>query len=183
NALKVSGTSTLDLAAGNTGETLTFGDSSTRHWTNAVTLTIANYNAAVDKIQFPTATSLTPNQLSAITFNGSDHGALVADGPKFDLVPSTAALPPSLPRADVNHDGSVDIADVGQLLTAVTDVNKYQNTFLPSTQGSVPTGFTLASEAITLADVNYDDAINNLDVQALMNYLANGGTGFNSPGG
>src|SRR5262249_48357080 len=78
NALKVSGTSTLDLAAGNTGEILTFGDSSIRHWTNATTLTISNYNAAVDKIQFPTATSLTPNQLSAITFNGTDHGALVA---------------------------------------------------------------------------------------------------------
>src|SRR5262249_59723227 len=123
NALKVSGTSTLDLAAGNTGETLTFGDSSIRHWTNATTLTISNYNAAVDKIQFPTATSLTPNQLSAITFNGTDHGALVADGPKFDLVPSTAALPPSLPRGDVNHDGGVDVGAIGQSLIADTHLN------------------------------------------------------------
>jgi autotransporter-associated beta strand protein len=183
SALKVSGASTLDLLAANTGETLTFGDSSTKHWTNATTLTISNYNPAVDKIQFPTATSLTPNQLSAITFSGADHGALVADGPLFDLVPSTAALPPSLPRGDVNHDGNVDVGDIGQLLTAVTDVPKYQNVFLPTTQGSVPAGFTLASEAIALADVDYGDSINNLDAQALLVYLANGGNGFNAPSG
>jgi hypothetical protein len=88
-----------------------------------------------------------------------------------------------LPRGDVNHNGTVDIGDVGQLLTAVTDVPKYQNVFLPTTQGSVPSGFTLASEAVTLADVDYSDTINNLDLQSLIVYLANGGTGFNAPGG
>src|SRR5262249_22126955 len=44
SALKVTGTSGLDLgSAHKVAETLTFGDSSAKHWSNA-TLTISNYN-------------------------------------------------------------------------------------------------------------------------------------------
>ena len=34
-----------------------------------------------------------------------------------------------------------------------------------------------------LADVNFDDQINNLDLQALLSYLKSGGNGSNAPGG
>jgi hypothetical protein len=193
--LDVTAESHLFLAA----ETYKFADSSTIHWTNPnslynpgnnAVLHIDNYSAGTTKIQFPSATSLTPNQLAQVTFNGSDHGALVPDGGLFDLVPSTSALPALLKNGDVNHNNVVDVSDVGRLLTAVTNVDNYINTYLPTTQGSVPTGYTLASEAYTLADVGGgtsngagDGSINNLDLQSLLVYLANGGNGSNAPGG
>jgi autotransporter-associated beta strand protein len=193
--LDVTAESHLFLSA----ETYIFADSSTLHWTNPnsiynpgnnAVLHIDNYTSpTTQKIQFPTATSLTPNQLAQITFNGSDHGSLVADGGMFDLVPSTAALPALLRNGDVDHNNTVDGGDIGRLLTAVTNVNSYINTYLPSTQGGVPAGYTLASEAYTLADVGGggngagDGSIDNLDMQALISYLASGGNGFNAPGG
>jgi PEP-CTERM motif len=40
-----------------------------------------------------------------------------------------------------------------------------------------------SSEALYLADVNFDDQINNLDLQALLTYLKSGGNGSNASGG
>ena len=40
-----------------------------------------------------------------------------------------------------------------------------------------------ATQALYLADVNFDDRINNLDLQALLSYLKSGGNGSNAPGG
>jgi hypothetical protein len=196
--LDVTAESHLFVAA----ETYNFADSSTIHWTNPnsiynptnnAVLHIDNYTSpTTQKIQFPTATSLTPNQLAQITFNGSDHGALVLDSDNvhYDLVPSTNPLPALLKNGDVDHNNVVNAADIGRALTAVTDVNSYINTYLPTTQGGVPSGYTLTSEAYTLADVGGgtsngagDGSINNLDLQALITYIANGGTGSNAPGG
>ena len=63
-------------------------------------------------------------------------------------------------------------------MTALTDLNAYTNSL------TLDSGWTSkASEALYLADVNFDDKINNLDLQALLTYLKNGGNGSNALGG
>jgi len=174
---------TIDLGAANTGETLSFNDSTSAHWVNS-TLHIANWNGStsgggLDKITFPTTTSLTPNQLNSIVFDGFPsfaHAALIASGGGAELVPSNAALT-TLRLGDVNHNNVTDVSDVSAMMSALRDVNSYQSS-LPAFAGWTP-----AQAAVALADVDHSDAVNNLDLQSLIVYLANGGTGFNSPGG
>src|SRR5262249_15463625 len=141
-------------------------------------------NIAGNKIQFPSATSLNPNELALVTFSGADHGALVPDGGMFDLVPSGAAI------SNILHLGDVDvvqgnqttrapnIGDVGALMTALRNVDAYVPT-LPTIAG----WDSKQAESIYLADLDYSDKINNLDLQGLITYIANGGTGLNAPGG
>jgi len=63
-------------------------------------------------------------------------------------------------------------------MSALTDLNAYTSGL------TLDAGWTSkASEALYLADVNFDDRINNLDLQALLNYLKSGGNGSNAGGG
>ena len=63
-------------------------------------------------------------------------------------------------------------------MTALTDLNAYTNSL------TLDSGWTSkASEALYLADVNFDDKINNLDLQSLLTYLKSGGNGSNALGG
>jgi autotransporter-associated beta strand protein len=174
--LKTTANSTIDA----TGTIYQFANSATAHWVNGAVLTVSNITG--NKIQFPSATSLNPNELAAVTFTGADHGALVPDGGLFDLV-STPSLPANVllrGDADYVHQGShvPNIGDVGALIGAVQNVNTYVNS-LPVISG----WDSKAAESIYLADVDYSDHIGNSDVQSLITYIANGGTGLNSPGG
>ena len=63
-------------------------------------------------------------------------------------------------------------------MTALTDLNVYTNSL------TLDSGWTSkASEALYLADVNFDDRIDNSDLQSLLSYLKSGGNGSNAPGG
>jgi hypothetical protein len=67
---------------------------------------------------------------------------------------------------DLNGDGQTGAADVGSLMTAFSDPTKYQSTAHLS-----------PAEFKTVADVNGDGVVNNLDVQALITLIANNHTG------
>jgi hypothetical protein len=188
------------------GDTYSFANSSTAHWTNPnlsnnAKLHIENYVQGSTKIQFPSQNSLTPNQLSQVTFSGSDFGQMQQDADlvHWDLVPSaTAPTNPLIRLGDVDFGQGATFAaavagtrapnagDIGALMTALKDIPGYFN----STRGSTPNSFqTLpgwdsnSAELIAMADADYSDSVNNKDLQSLITYIANGGTGLNAPGG
>lgn len=63
---------------------------------------------------------------------------------------------------DLDRDGSVSIADLGSMMTAVNNVNAYQTS----------KGLS-AADLTTVGDVSGDNAFNNADLQALIVHLAN----------
>ena len=69
---------------------------------------------------------------------------------------------PLLVLGDLNRDGQTGAADVGSLMTALSDPTKYQSTAHLS-----------PAEFRTVADVNGDRVVNNFDVQALITLIAN----------
>jgi hypothetical protein len=71
-------------------------------------------------------------------------------------------------RGDVNRDGHVNVTDISALMTALTDLNAYEN------------GLTDAQFA-EVADLTNDGLVTNTDLQGLIDYLANGGTGAPAP--
>jgi len=96
----------------------------------------------------------------------------------------TGELVPGMPTGtfeklgDVNHDTFTNASDIGAMAGALADVTKYTNNLTLDSGWS-----SKAAEALYLADVRNDDSINNLDMQGLLVYLANGGNGSNAPGG
>ena len=64
---------------------------------------------------------------------------------------------------DINRDGQVTVADVSALMAALADVNKYRS-------NKSLTDPTLFKE---VADVNGDNRVDNLDIQALISLVAN----------
>jgi hypothetical protein len=168
----------LDLNAGNTGEVFQFGDSSLNHWVNGTTLHIADWTGnatsggGLDQIVFPSVTSLNANELSQIVFDGSGftHAKLIAVGGGAELVPTNTAPTGLVQYGDVNHDGHVNSADLLALEAALKNVSSYAGSDL--------------SKAIYAADYNYDDVIDNFDLQFLINTLKAGGgsTAIPEPG-
>jgi RHS repeat-associated protein len=65
---------------------------------------------------------------------------------------------------DVTLDGHVNVADVSGLMTALSDVTKYA-----SSNNLAP------ADVVGVADLSGDGKVNNLDLQALIDDLANGG--------
>jgi hypothetical protein len=175
--LKTLASSIIDLATGGSGEVINFANSSELHWAPGTTATgatlhIANWNGnattggGLDQIVFPSLTSLTPNQLNQIVFDGSGftNARLIAVAGGAELVPTNTAPAGLLLAGDINKDSHVNAADIPALMNALVDVNAYLD----------QTGFT-PGQAITVADMNFDDVINNSDVQSLITYLKNGG--------
>jgi hypothetical protein len=169
--LKVSDNSTIDLgSAGN----LRFADSSLAHWTNGKIVTINNPTGA-HIFAGSTSSGMNPNELANVQFSGSGLGATI-DG--------SGELHPGAPTGtiellgNVDHNTATDRGDIGALTAALSNVNAYTNNL------TLDSGWTSkASQALYLADVDYNDRINNLDLQRLIVYLANGGNGSNAPGG
>jgi fibronectin-binding autotransporter adhesin len=169
--LKVSGNSTLDLASAGL---VSFADSTLSHWATGTKLTINNFSGG-HVLVGTTGTSLTPNQLSQIQFTGNPVGAVLTSF--GELRPGTAGG--TIEKlGDVDHNGITNAADLVALTGALTNLTAYTSNL------TLDPGWTSkSSEALYLADVNFDDQINNLDLQALINYLKSGGNGSNSAGG
>ena len=169
--LKVSGNSTLDLA---TGGSVQFADSTLSHWATGTKLTISNLSGGHILVG-ANSTSLTPNQLSQVQFAGSPVGGVLTSF--GELRPGTAGG--TIEKlGDVDHNGTTNAADITALTSALTNLTAYTNNL------TLDPGWTSkSSQALYLADVNFDDQINNLDLQALINYLKGGGTGSNALGG
>jgi len=162
--------STIDLGGAGT---LMLADSALTHWTNGSALTINNPTGG--HIFVGSGQTLGYNQLSRITFAGSPQGAVqLASG---ELVAGTP-VGTFEKLGDVNHNATTDASDIGALATALTNLDAYTNNLTLD-----PGWSSKASEALYLADVKSDDRINNLDLQGLIVYLANGGNGLNAPGG
>jgi hypothetical protein len=68
---------------------------------------------------------------------------------------------PPVIQGDLNQDGQRTSADVGAMLSALTDLSGYQ----------AKNGLLLA-DLLTIADINGDGAVNNRDIQSLLNLIA-----------
>jgi len=78
---------------------------------------------------------------------------------------------------DIDRNSHVNIADVSALENALTDLSKYQSTNGPG--GGALSG----GQLLQIADLTADNLVNNLDVQGLINYLANNAGALPTPGG
>lgn len=166
-ALTVSSNSGFDLGGATSTTNVFVGDSHAATWAGGAVLTVKNWTYGTDHLYFGTSSAgLSAAQLANIKFADFVQGAVISNDP---------ANPGEItPRGgDINQDGSVNIADVSALGTALTDVPHYYQVDHPT--------FT-ASDAAFILDANSDGAVNNLDLQAQINLLANGG-GFPAPGG
>jgi fibronectin-binding autotransporter adhesin len=188
--LLTNATSNIDMQT--SAAVLQFNDSTSLHWapgtsTTGATLHIAGWfgntsGGGASQILFPSTSSLNPNQLSQIHFDtpsGFDHAKLISVAGGAELVPSNDVLV-TLALGNVDQSTTppvTNVGDIGAMMNALKDLTGYTNS-LPAF-----TGWTPAQATVALADVSRDNTVNNRDVQALIVYLANGGTGFNSPGG
>ena len=184
SSLKLTGNATVDMSSPQAAsEILNFGNSRNSHWVGSRVLTIANWsNATADQILFPSANSLNANQLNEIQFagSGSNFAKLVPVGGSFELEPSATATTGTMKYGDVNQDGVVNVADVSALMAALSNLNAYKaGTATYAGTGNLirPTTAWDNSQLIYVADTNYNDVVDNGDVQALISYIANGGTG------
>ena len=66
---------------------------------------------------------------------------------------------------DANRDGHVDGSDLFSLLQLLIDVPAYKSTYKVSD-----------SNTVSIADLNHDGRVNNLDLQALLNAIKPGGS-------
>ena len=194
-ALRVSANSSTIDVSGNTF--LQFADSQLTHWryntiTNPVIVNINGAAAAssggndtdANMIVFPHSNSLNANELSQIQFGGTGFAALRQIGGtgtyagEFELVPSATLPTGILTLGDINQDGVVDVKDIYSLMSALSNLNGYLNgtADLGGTATPIRTtgGVFNQSQLIYLADVNFDDHVDNQDVQALINYVASG---------
>jgi len=81
----------------------------------------------------------------------------------------TLAVQNTFYAGDINRDSLVDAADISAMMSALADLSTYQSTH--GTGG----GALSDTELQLIADLNPDHSVNNLDVQGLINLLANGG--------
>jgi hypothetical protein len=78
---------------------------------------------------------------------------------------------------DINRDTHVDVADISAMMTALSDLSKYQATPAPGK------GPLTNQQLLEIADLHTDNLVNNLDVQGLIIYLANNAGALPAPGG
>jgi fibronectin-binding autotransporter adhesin len=174
--LTLQSSSAIDMAtaAPATTDTLTFGDSSAVLWTAGANLSIAHWNGTVntgggtDRLMFTVTnpgTGLTPAQVSQIHFQGYNGATLLGTG---EVVPTAVSTKVA---GDFDQNGVRDAGDIGVALAAVTDIGTYRSTH----------GLTNNDDFLNVADVDVYGSLNNLDLQAEINGIANGG--FFAPGG
>jgi fibronectin-binding autotransporter adhesin len=160
--LTLARSSTIDLGAGSS--TLSFVNSNTTlngslpAWNG--TLSVSGWTYGSDHLVIGTdASGLATSQLNQFKFGNFIQGASIS---------SVGEITPRI--ADINQDGAVNIADVGAMTQALSNETKYQSDH----------SFT-ASDVTFILDVSGDGQADNLDVQSLINLLANGGG--SAPGG
>lgn len=127
-----------------------------------------------------TQTGLSTAQLNAVHFTGYlTGGKLVSinSGADSELVPLTAV---TLARGDINQNGSVGVADISALMSALSDLNSYESGSLQFAGTSTfvranhATAFDLP-DLLDVADVNQDGVVDSKDLQAEIALVANGG--------
>ena len=128
----------------------------------AVSFNVANNLTTMPAYVFAHYGSLTGNPF--VSFAGIPDGFTInynyQNMKEIALVPLTTPLM----LGDFNFDGHVNASDVPAMLAALTDLNKFEanNTLTPA-------------RLLTVGDVDSSGAVNNLDIQALLNVLKSGG--------
>src|SRR5262249_8615010 len=98
------------------------------------------------------------------------NGRIVWDASQL-YTTGTLSVQHTFYAGDINRDSRVDAADISALMTALSDLNKYQSTnSLTTVQLSL------------VADLTGDSLVTNADLQALIVLLANGTGGGSSIG-
>ena len=168
NQLTLNNSSAIDMGSG--ASALKFADSSGTGWTAGQTLTINNWNYGIDHVNFTLGTGLTVQQLSQIKFADFHQGASIADGsttlPVGEVTPQVG---------DINQDGMINMADIATLMLALANRDTYQATYFSGV--SDPAG-----DLKFILDANRDGLVNNLDIQAEINLVANFISTGNLPG-
>jgi autotransporter-associated beta strand protein len=164
--LNLTASSMIDLGNGN--GTLQFNNSSDQAWNSSAYLRISNWSGNLTgggTDQFKVGVGgLTAAQLSHIHFTGYVTGASIlpiSDSNAGEVVPLTA-----LKIGDVNQDGSVSVADISALMTALTD---------PATYLTNHPALVDSLTVTDLLDVNGDGKDTNGDIQALITNIADNG--------
>jgi len=159
--LGLSAGSVLDLGAGQS--IVHFAPSSTSNWTGL--LSIANWDgdwrngSGAGQVVFGNSIGgLDASQLGQIQFAGFPVGGKLL--PTGEMLPASPPIPTA---GDLDQDAHVTLADIGPMMRALVDLGNYQ----AANQLSDP-------NLKTIADLNIDGAINNLDLQVLIAQVANG---------
>ena len=99
-----------------------------------------------------------------VSFNGIPDGYTI--NYNYQNLKEIALVPLATPLklGDFNFDGHVNGADVAAMMTALTDLNKFEanNTLTPA-------------RLLTIGDLDASGAVNNADLQGLLTLLKNGG--------
>jgi len=185
--LQLQADSTIDLGDSGANQAIVqFADSHSVVWTGGPILRIRNWTGSspnpllgggLDEIVFGVG-GLSSNQLTQIHFTGYTTGAqiLASDG---EIVPSATST--VLIRGDINENTHVNVADISALEGALSDLSKYQAG--ASIYRSNASGAWDQPDLVDVADLTGDNLVNNLDLQGMINYLANNPTGLPAPPG
>ena len=193
--LHMAQTSAIDFGAGRgatpPADQVVFSTTTaTDTWTTGAYLRVSNWTGVAgaaggggpDQL-FPAGVGGAPiqSQLDHIHFTGYLGSAtLVTSGPNAangEVVP--IATTPTLTLGDVNRDGSVNNTDIYALMVALTDIPDYLSGSLlfPGSSTHVRTDFSttyITPDMLDVADLNNDNTVNNLDIQAEIDRVVNG---------
>ncbi len=163
NTLGLLSNSILDLGSG--ASVLHIADSHTLSWVG--TLTVNNWNGTwgptgggtVDKFFVgPDVSGLNTSQLNKINFTGFSPGALML---------STGEVVPIAPmKGDYNVDHVLSSIDISTMLAALTDLNAFRTN-----------NHLTQSDLLAIGDFSNDGAVTNADIQGLLDYVAQFGSG------
>lgn len=103
-----------------------------------------------------TAGNPTPTQFANFFSLDPQNGVSVGD-----MIFTTAG--PHISLGDINQDGSVNVADVSALMSAMSDLNGYESMH----------HITDPQILKDVTDINNDGSVNNLDIQSLISLVAN----------
>jgi autotransporter-associated beta strand protein len=169
NVTGANATGNVDL--GNGSSILHFANSSLPAWGSS--LAIANWSGSgagggIDQIFFGnnSYSGLSRAQLNSINFSGAaTAGAILLS--TGELVPNPTGVALALPvLGDFDGNGTVQLADIPTMLTALTDLNAYQISHQLSD-----------ADLLAVADVNHSGTITNADIQAELDLAASLGLG------
>ena len=186
--LQLSANSTIDFGAGASILRLADSHNVSPSWTNATLLTVNNWTPTTPSnpaagngtdqllVGASDLSGLSTAQLNQIHFTGYLSAQLVANSTNGEVVPKAVAV-----RGDIDQNTHVNVADVASLEGALSDLTSYQAGTSIYRNNTI-TNWTSA-DLLEIANLNNDTVVNNLDLQAMINYLANNPTGLPAPGG
>jgi hypothetical protein len=139
----------------------------------SVNFYLADYHFA-DNSQDYIVSHWTPVDLSSLAgaktlsfdFASSDVGMFGINTPTYVALDDLQLLDVPTRKGDLNLDGATSITDVSALMAALSDLQKYQAAHNLTDD-----------ETLALGNLDEDHKVTNLDLQALVNILANAGGG------